>query len=386
MKINLKYFNKKALTRRIIRLVCATTIVTAVSGLPSAEKHISSNQYCNNDAISYRTITNEWSFSKICTDETISYFANDQDELVNYPKNKYITLKDNAFITDLTLFKPIYDDIEELDIINCSAIVDLSPLCQMKKLKQVNIHQCPGVSRELVEYLNNHNILHNITAEDIQISERIHQILNSIIDDSMQEQEMIKAISLYILNEYSYNDQYTHESNINPISCFFKHKQGVCASYAYFTNIMLRLAGIEAYQVWNKDHTWNIVKIDGKYYHLDTTWADHHLNILCIDLFNSGSYYMCDPIWQDKIGMVKYDDNISNYDMIPKLMANDILKSEKEKNNLELNDQLIRAYIDRTIQLYLYVAFASKCCRFIIKKMLYEDENKANKKKLLISK
>ena len=77
--------------------------------------------------------------------------------------------------------------------------------------------------------------------------------------------------------------------------------------------------------------------------------------------------------------MVKYNDNNHNYMMIPKAMANDILNSEKEKNHLELNDQLIRAYIDRTIQLYLYVAFASKCCRLIAKKMLGDEKDKKDK-------
>lgn len=55
--------------------------------------------------------------------------------------------------------------------------------------------------------------------------------------------------------------------------------RGVCASYARAMQKLLRTAGIPCLYVSGTGrgvvkHAWNIVKIGGQYYHLDTTWDD----------------------------------------------------------------------------------------------------------------
>ena len=48
----------------------------------------------------------------------------------------------------------------------------------------------------------------------------------------------------------------------------------VCAGYAKGTAAVLRKAGMSAMCVTSVNHAWNLVKVDGKWYTLDSTWDD----------------------------------------------------------------------------------------------------------------
>ena len=50
---------------------------------------------------------------------------------------------------------------------------------------------------------------------------------------------------------------------------------GQCHNYAQSFNFLANLAGLVSYSAFaGALHEWNLVKIDGKFYHLDLTWAD----------------------------------------------------------------------------------------------------------------
>ncbi|MBR5490381.1 MAG: Ig-like domain-containing protein, partial [Oscillospiraceae bacterium] len=51
---------------------------------------------------------------------------------------------------------------------------------------------------------------------------------------------------------------------------------GVCNSYAYAAMYLLALCDIECWVTISEamNHAWNIVKVDGNYYHMDITWDD----------------------------------------------------------------------------------------------------------------
>lgn len=52
--------------------------------------------------------------------------------------------------------------------------------------------------------------------------------------------------------------------------------KGVCKAYAEAYSLLLNLVGIENYGVVSNEmnHMWNIVNIDGEWYHVDCTWDD----------------------------------------------------------------------------------------------------------------
>ena len=57
--------------------------------------------------------------------------------------------------------------------------------------------------------------------------------------------------------------------------------RAVCDGYTEAFQYLLRRAGIEAFSVYGQggaeNHAWNVVLIDGKYYHVDATWNDQEI-------------------------------------------------------------------------------------------------------------
>ena len=67
--------------------------------------------------------------------------------------------------------------------------------------------------------------------------------------------------------------------NDNPYG-FLTGKKGICLGYAYTFQLMMDLSGIECLTVHGMshegtaEHAWNLVKLDGEWYAVDTTWDD----------------------------------------------------------------------------------------------------------------
>ncbi len=54
----------------------------------------------------------------------------------------------------------------------------------------------------------------------------------------------------------------------------FVNKKAVCAGYAKALQYLLNLCGIECTYVTSDTHAWNLIKLEGAYYHMDVTWGD----------------------------------------------------------------------------------------------------------------
>lgn len=54
----------------------------------------------------------------------------------------------------------------------------------------------------------------------------------------------------------------------------FVNKKAVCSGYAKAMQYLLNMCGIECTYVTSDTHAWNLVKLEGDYYHLDVTWGD----------------------------------------------------------------------------------------------------------------
>lgn len=54
----------------------------------------------------------------------------------------------------------------------------------------------------------------------------------------------------------------------------FVNKKAVCAGYAKAMQYLLNRCGIECTYVTSDTHAWNLVKLEGDYYHMDVTWGD----------------------------------------------------------------------------------------------------------------
>lgn len=54
----------------------------------------------------------------------------------------------------------------------------------------------------------------------------------------------------------------------------FINRKAVCSGYAKAYQYLLNQCGIECAYVTSDTHAWNLVKLEGDYYHLDVTWGD----------------------------------------------------------------------------------------------------------------
>ena len=121
------------------------------------------------------------------------------------------------------------------------------------------------------------------------IESEVGRITKNIIKPTMSEAEKVKAINDYIVlnSTYSYNSSTTPHA----VYAILNEGKGVCQAYALLAYRLLREAGFEVRYVtgWaGEAHAWNLVKVDGQWYHLDTTWND--------PLFSASSGDMTDYI------------------------------------------------------------------------------------------
>lgn len=107
------------------------------------------------------------------------------------------------------------------------------------------------------------------------IQSEVERIVQEIIRPTMSEVEKVKAINDYIV----YHSTYSKNTSTTPHSAYalLNEGKGVCQAYALLAYRMLKEAGMEVRYAtgWaGEAHAWNLVKVDGQWYHLDTTWND----------------------------------------------------------------------------------------------------------------
>lgn len=115
------------------------------------------------------------------------------------------------------------------------------------------------------------------SAQETAVQKKIDGILKTIIKPTMTQFQKVKAVNDYIVSNTSYGSK-TKASPHSAYALLFEG-QAVCQGYALTAYKMLEQAGIETkyvvgYVNGNEAHAWNMVEVDGKWYHLDTTWND----------------------------------------------------------------------------------------------------------------
>lgn len=88
--------------------------------------------------------------------------------------------------------------------------------------------------------------------------------------------ERLEAAYLYLVKNVTYEENSADSQNI--CSALINHRS-VCAGYSKALQVLLQKMGIECLYIsgtltGRRSHAWNMVKLDGKYYHTDVTHGD----------------------------------------------------------------------------------------------------------------
>lgn len=115
---------------------------------------------------------------------------------------------------------------------------------------------------------------HATGEEEEVVDEKVDEILEEIITPEMDPHEITKAVHDYIVANTAY-DQAQREHSA--YAALVKGR-AVCQGYALLLYKMLNEAGVEARIIsgvaGGENHAWNLVQLDGNWYHLDATWND----------------------------------------------------------------------------------------------------------------
>ena len=107
------------------------------------------------------------------------------------------------------------------------------------------------------------------------VSSTVTQVLNQIITSGMNDYQKEKAIHDWIVLNVAYDTTLVQHSDY---AALVSPNKTVCQGYALLTYKMLTEAGIETRIVegmaGSEAHSWNLVHLDGVWYHLDCTWDD----------------------------------------------------------------------------------------------------------------
>lgn len=146
-----------------------------------------------------------------------------------------------------------------------------------------------------------------------EINNKVDKILNENVNNNMPPKEKIRAIHDYIIDHTEYDKlKYENKNDdtykSNTAYGVLIEGYGTCNGYADAMEIFLDKMNIINYKISNEEHIWNLVYLDGKWYHLDLTWDDpiSDINI------NRDTYFLINTKTLEKIndGTHTFDKNI----------------------------------------------------------------------------
>lgn len=164
------------------------------------------------------------------------------------------------------------------------------------------------------------------------VKSKVQSIVSSIIKSNMNDFQKELALHDYIVNntKYDYDNLLRGtipDDSFNAYGVLF-NKVAVCEGYAEAMYRLLNAAGVKTLiiigQGNNVDHAWNLVNINGNYYHLDSTFDDPVSNsgdTLSYNYFNlSDNEISKDHTW-DTSSYPSCTSTKANYYIVNNLLA-----------------------------------------------------------------
>ena len=137
--------------------------------------------------------------------------------------------------------------------------------------------------------------------------------IQDIISSAMKEADNVGRLMnvyKYFVDNFEYEEVDAENKKFHYTASPFLYKRAVCDGFSLAFSYVINRVGIECGVVsgygtkesYNSEHMWNIVRLNGKYYHLDVTWdistkstGSRFLDYFLID----DALAMRDHIWKD---------------------------------------------------------------------------------------
>ena len=276
---------------------------------------------------------------EIVDNNSIDYYLDTEDlilevkslknvnRLKDFKNIRYLVVK-NVKIEDASFLNFPTTKIPGLHISN--SVINFEKL-DINKYDEISITKCfylggdysklPYVSEK--SFINpEYNMTENYTKE-------LDDIAKSIYKYGMTDEEIIRAVTEYIVDKMEYKDECPDSFEKN-----YLNGCGVCEHYAHFTSELLNRLGVYTITVYgyggNESHAWNLVLLNNKWYYVDNTWIDTSKSSR-FAAYNS--YYLASP----------FENNLFNathrvemdYSMIPTNLKSKVSILEQIKEELK---------------------------------------------------
>jgi hypothetical protein len=185
---------------------------------------------------------------------------------------KPVFAKENDFNTY------VYNHLENWDTEFDISYYDSDVLEKIKSISEKDDYLARSISRFVYEKVGNKatiKITYKTTKEQEQyVDTEFTKIVNSIISPNMSEFDKVTAINKYLIDRFEYDKSLKSNTAYTALIT----GKAICQGYAMAAYKMFNLIGIENRIIVGEldgvPHGWNLVKLNGKWYHLDITNND----------------------------------------------------------------------------------------------------------------
>lgn len=169
------------------------------------------------------------------------------------------------------------------------SIQDCSPITGLKSIRRISVD---FFDQENIALLESFPALYSVTffgaevipaqneltpnlASYYELLEEADMVLASVVKADMTDYEKEYAIYSYIVDNVAYgNIEGDQDGSTYSARGALISKKCVCMGFSHALCLLMNKAGIECISINdNADHAWNIVKLDGGYYHVDASRA-----------------------------------------------------------------------------------------------------------------
>ena len=311
------------------------------------------------------------------------------------------------YILDITAIKGSQLEainISDLRYVTSEQLLDVvKSLQNLKTIVGTEISNAPMCSEELISYCKEHKIDQPFTEKSLEIKNKIRNIVNSIIKPEMTDQEKIKFLSIFIMENLEYDHEISEKETKDLTDKEIKNYWGesleyslnngkaICEGYAREATALFLEAKLNAFdiplKVGEEGHVINIVELDGEYYELDLTNLDWFIEQSGVSYENyeyaiNSIYYMV-PVNESKSGYIIFEPEESEKQ---RRQINETNNNIAENVRAESVDNKLNVETNKNENLYKLIGLlmALGVARHVTKKQLevykkaYYNENSDN--------